>query len=148
MLVPAKAEMFTIPRYVRDVSELITLGITSAQLVTMVPSEFGKMCLNISRQSDAPSVLTLESVELLSCERRHAYPSRKHKREQEGRHDSYLLRQVKLEQNRYYHERYAGKYIRDSVHDKIDVAAVVTLDSSVNRTDSEVDGGNNNCEYY
>ncbi len=57
MLVPAKSEMFTIPKYENEVSELITLGIVSAQLVIIVPNELGKMCLNISLQSEAPKVL-------------------------------------------------------------------------------------------
>ena len=56
ILVPTRSIRFTIPKYVNVVSVLTTFGMISAQLVTIVPREFGKMCLNISRLSDAPSV--------------------------------------------------------------------------------------------
>ncbi len=45
-----------IPKYVSIVSDHITPGITSTVLVTIVPSELGKMCLNIILGSLAPSV--------------------------------------------------------------------------------------------
>jgi hypothetical protein len=47
----------TIPRKESILSLKITLGITSAEDVMIVPSELGKMCFQIILLSRAPSVL-------------------------------------------------------------------------------------------
>lgn len=78
--------------------------------------------------------LILKAVELLSCKGRHSYPSCEHKCKQERRNNTNLLCQMELEQNRYDRERNAGKKIGDSVQNKVDITAIVALNSAVNRT--------------
>ncbi len=50
-------ERLMMPKYDKLVSEKIMPGMTKTELVMMVPSELGKMCLNMILQSDAPNVL-------------------------------------------------------------------------------------------
>lgn len=52
-----EVDKLIIPKYDNDVSEKIIPGITRTELVTIVPNELGKMCLNIIRKSFAPNVL-------------------------------------------------------------------------------------------
>ena len=58
------------------------------------------------------------------------------------------MRNVKVifEQRDHDHERNGGKQLHDTLHDDIDLAAVVALDRTVDRTHKEVDACNDERE--
>ena len=88
--------------------------------------------------------LVLEAVELHSRSSRHSRPSR----QEEGNEQNYNVADIKviLQKRDNDHKGNRSKKVNDSLHDKVDLTAVVALDRAVDSTDEEVYGCNDDSE--
>ena len=88
--------------------------------------------------------LVLESVELHSHSRCHAYPSRQYEGIDKCRDRSYLTGKMQVEQNGDDHERYSGKNVGKTFHYHVNGTAIVTFNGTVYGTDAQVDYADQN----